>query len=113
MVARATTGSHRGVCSRNGMLVASPSCGVNVSLNRDDDIGATCDLAGSAREFGRHEDIGTHEELPTKTNVISLDQIETMQTRMLQQSVSVCSSQSARAAISVCSNQSACAAISV
>ena len=111
MVARATTGSHRGVCSRNGMLVASPSCGVNVSLNRDDDIGATCDLAGSAREFVRHEDIGTHEELPTKTNVISLDQIETMQTRMLQQSVSVCSSQTAcsnqcvQQSVSVCSNQ--------
>ena len=65
MVARAITGSHRGVCFRNGMLVTSPSCGVNVSLNRDDDICATCDLAGSAREFVRYEDIGTHEQLPT------------------------------------------------
>ena len=61
------------------MLVASPSCGVN----RDDDIGAICDLADSANKFVRHEDIGIHEELPTKTNVISLDHIETMQTRML------------------------------
>ena len=68
MVARATTGSHRGVCFRNGMLVTSPSCGVNMFLNRDDhdDIWATCDLTGSAREFVRHEDIGTHEELPTQ-----------------------------------------------
>ena len=65
MVARATTGSHRGVCFRNGMLVRSPSCGLNVSLNRDDDIWATCDLAGSSIEFVRHEDIDTHEELPT------------------------------------------------
>ena len=83
MVARAIAGSHRGVWFRNGVLVAPPSCRVNVSLNRDDDIGATCDLTGSAREFVRHEDIGLHEELSTKTNVISLDQIETMQTGML------------------------------
>ena len=83
MVDRAITGSHRDVCFRNGLLVASPSCGINVSLNRDDDIEATCTRAGSAREFVRQEDIGIHEELPTRTNVISLDQIETMQTRML------------------------------
>ena len=66
MVARATTGSHWDVCLGNGLLVVSPSCGMNVSLNRDDDIGATCDLAGSASEFVRQKDIGIYEELPAK-----------------------------------------------
>ena len=66
MVARATTGLHWGVCLGNGFLVVSPSCEMNVSLNRDDDIGATCDLSGSASGFVRQGDIGMHDGWPAK-----------------------------------------------
>lgn len=65
IVARATTGSHRVAALCNGLLVVSPSCGTNVSLNRDDDIVNVCDLAGSASELVRLKDIV--EEWPVTT----------------------------------------------
>ena len=83
MVARATTGSYRDVLVCNVLLLVSWSCELNVPLYRDDDIGVTCDLAGSASELVRLKDIGIYEEWPAKTNVTNLDQIEAIQSRML------------------------------
>ena len=68
MVARATTGSHRDGLVCNVLLLVSWSCELNVSLYRDDAIGVTCDLAGSASELVRLKDIGIYEEWPVHKN---------------------------------------------